>query len=186
VVNDPRVGENPKLTAALRAQNQLTMLAYQGMQQSYEGHGEVEGVKEQLASLTKSSLPADVASEAKKLDASLTKIGGEMPAGGPLAFFRRTAPAPDELRSFIMLNDEYNTMVSMMQVGLDMAPTPTQVATWESDCHNYNRTVDAWKAMQTKDIADFNALLAKNHLQELKITATKLADPSCSFKAGSD
>jgi hypothetical protein len=60
-----------------------------------------------------------------------------------------------------------------------------QVATWESDCSNYNRTEDAWKTMQQK-IADFNAVLAKNHLQKLNIAPTKLTDSSCSFKAGSN
>ena len=80
----------------------------------------------------------------------------------PAPVFRRPLPKPNELQSFLMLNNDYNTMVSMMQVGLDMAPTPTQIATWESDCGNYNRTVAAWKAMQKQQIADFNALLAKN------------------------
>jgi photosystem II stability/assembly factor-like uncharacterized protein len=186
VMNDPRVGQSSKLMASLRAQNQLTLLACQGMLQSYKGHNEVDAVKKQIASLMKSDVPADVASQAKTLDASLTKIGGEMPVGGRGAFFRRAPAEPNELQSFLTLNDDYNTMVSMMQVGLDMAPTPTQIATWESDCSNYNRTVDAWKAIQKQQIADFNAVLAKNHLQELKVAPTELADPSCTFKAGSN
>jgi len=184
VTNDPRVGESPKVMAELRAQNQLTLLAYHGMQQSYDGKEEVDKVKAQLASLMKADPPGDVASQAKTLDASLTKIAGVMPPPG--SFFRRPTPKPDELHSFLMLNDDYNTMVSMMQVGLDMAPTPTQIATWESDCSNYNRTVAVWKAMQTKDIAYFNAVLAKNHLQELSVAPSKLADASCIFKSGSN
>jgi photosystem II stability/assembly factor-like uncharacterized protein len=182
VMNDPRVGQSPELMAALRAQNQLTMLAYHGMQQSYEGYDEVDSVKTQLASLMKRTLPSDVASQAKALDASLTKIGGAKPAPG--FFFRRPAPEPNALQSFFTLNDDYNTMVSMVQVGLDMAPTPTQVGTWESDCSNYNRTVEAWKAMQ-QQIADFNAVLAKNNLQQLKVAPTKLTGESCSFKPSS-
>lgn len=184
VMNDPRVGDSPKVMAELRAQNQLTMLAYHGMRQSYDGKNEVDAVEIQLASLMKANLPDDVASQAKTLDASLKKIGGVMPPPG--TFRRPTPPKPGELHSFLMLNDDYNTMVSMMQVGLDMAPTPTQIATWESDCGNYNRTVAAWKAMQVKDIADFNAVLAKNHLQELSVAPTKLTDATCSFKAGSN
>lgn len=183
VTNDPRAGQSPKLMADLRAQNQLTMLAYHGMQQSYDGNQEVDAVKTQFASLMQGNLPGDVASQAKMLEASLNKIGGVMPAPG--ARFRRPAPAPNELQSFLMLNDNYNTMVSMMQVGLDMAPTPTQIATWESDCNNYNRTVAAWKAMQKQDLADFNAVLAKNHLQELNIAPTKLTDATCSFRDSS-
>ncbi|HLW80667.1 MAG TPA: hypothetical protein VKS20_01365 [Candidatus Acidoferrales bacterium] len=179
VMNDPRVGQGPKLMDALRAQNELTLLAYHGMQQSYDGYDEVDSVKTQLASLMKSTLPSDVASQAKALDASLTKVGGEKP--GPGFFFRRPAPEPNALQSFFTLNDDYNTMVSMVQVGLDMAPTPTQIGTWESDCSNYNRTVDAWKSMQPQ-IADFNAVLAKNNLQQLKVAPTKLTGESCSFK----
>jgi photosystem II stability/assembly factor-like uncharacterized protein len=179
VVNDPRVGQGPELMAALRAQNQLTMLAYHGMQESYDGYDEVDSVKTQLASLMKSTLPGDVASQAKALDASLTKVGGEKP--GPGFFFRRPAPEPNALQSFFTLNDDYNTMVSMVQVGLDMAPTPAQIGTWESDCSNYNRTVDAWKSMQ-QQIADFNAVLTKNNLQQLKVAPTKLTGESCSFK----
>jgi photosystem II stability/assembly factor-like uncharacterized protein len=184
VMNDPRVGQTPKLMAALRTQNQLTLLAYHGMQQSYEGNHEVNTVRAQLASLMQSNLPGDVASKAKTLDASLTKIGGVAPVGGP----RRPTPTPmpNELRSFLTLNDNYNTMVSMMQVGLDMEPTPTQIATWESDCRDYNRTVAAWKAMQRQQIADFNTALTENHLEGLNVAPTKLTDSSCSFTAGSN
>jgi hypothetical protein len=105
---------------------------------------------------------------------------------GPFSFFRRPTPKPNELHSFLMLNEDYSTMVSMMQVGLDTAPTSTQIATWESDCRNYNRTVTAWKTLQKQQIASFNALLAKNNLKELNVAPTKLGDPSCSFKAGSN
>ena len=178
VMNDPRVGQSPELMAALRTQNKLTLLAVHGMQQSYEGHDEVDSIKSQLASLMQSGLPGDVAAQAKTLDASLTRIGGVMPAAGSAP--RRAAPDPNALQSFLDLNNAYNAMVSMMQVGLDMAPTPTQIATLESDCTNYNRTGAAWKGIQ-QQITDFNALLAKNHLQELKFAPTKFTDSSCSF-----
>ncbi|HTU34074.1 MAG TPA: hypothetical protein VMF66_09760, partial [Candidatus Acidoferrum sp.] len=185
VMNDPRAGQSPQLMAALRAQNRLTLLAYHGMEQSYKAHDEVDAVKTQLASLMKANLPADLGSQAKTLDASLTKIAGEMPAGGPMAFFRRVTPKPNEMRSFVILNNDYNTLVSMMQVGLDMAPTSTRIATWESDCHNYNRTLTAWKALQKDQITQFNAELAKDNLQTLNVAPTGLADPVCTFAAGS-
>jgi photosystem II stability/assembly factor-like uncharacterized protein len=182
VVNDPRVGQSPELMAALRTQNKLTLLSVQGMEQSDQGHAEVEAVRGQLSALIHGDLPADVAAQAKTLAASLTKIGGVVPApgafgGGP---GRPATPDPNALKSFMELNDAYNTMVSMMQVGLDMPPTPTQIASWESDCNNYNRTVAAWKDMQQK-ITDFNAVLAKSQLQELTLTPTKLTDASCGF-----
>ena len=181
VVNDPRVGQSPALMAALRTQSKLTLLSVEGMKQSFEGHEEVDAVKDQLASLMQGTLPADVAAQAKTLEASLTKIGGVMPGpGGGGGGGRRAAPEPNALKSFVELNDEYNTMVSMMQVGLDMPPTPTQIDTWKSDCANSNRTLAEWKDTQ-KQITDFNTVLTKNNLQQLKVTPTKLTDASCSF-----
>jgi hypothetical protein len=182
VVNDPRVGQSPELMTALRAQNKLTLLAVQGMEQSDEGHQEVDAVKGQLAALMHGDLPADVAAQAKTLDASLTKIGGVIPAGGEggPGPGRPPAPDPNAPKSFVALNDAYNVLVSMMQVGLDMAPTSTQIATWESDCNNYNRTVAAWKNA-AQQITDFNTVLVKNQQHELTLAPTKLTDASCSF-----
>ena len=89
-------------------------------------------------------------------------------------------PKPHALKSFLGLNNDSNDMVSMVQIGMDMAPTPTQIATWESDCKSYNQTVDAWKDIQPQ-VKDFNALLVKNHLHELTLAPTKLTHDSCSF-----
>jgi hypothetical protein len=179
VVNDPRVGQSPELMAALRTQNKLTQLSVQGMQQSYAGHDEVVALRSQLATLMQGTLPDDVATQAKTLDASLAKIGGAMPTGGGGP--RRGTPDPNALQSFFDLNNTFNTMVSMMQVGLDIAPTPTQIATWEKDCTDYNRTVDSWKAAQ-QQVTGFNAVLTKNQLQPLTLTPTQLTDSPCTFK----
>ena len=189
VINDPRAGQSPALMASLRLQSKLTLLSVQGMEQSFEGHDEVDAIKAQLATLMKSNPPADIAAQAKTLDASLTKVGGVMPAGfgggGGGGAPRRVAPDPKAIQSFMELNNAYNTMVSMMQVGLDMAPTPTQIDTWEKDCTDLNHTTEAWKSVE-KQVTDFNALLAKNNLQEIKITPTKLIGSSCAFMTEAD
>ncbi len=182
VVNDPRVGETPELMAALRTQNRLTLLSVEGMKQSFAAHAEVDAVRTQLASLIQTQLPDAVATQAKTLDASLLKIGGVVPPPGGGGGFNRRPPDPNALKSFVELNDAYNTMVSMIQVGLDMAPTPTQIATWEKDCTDYNRTLDTWKSAQ-QQIKDFNALLANNHLQELKLSPIAPAAASCRFNS---
>ena len=67
-----------------------------------------------------------------------------------------------------------------MQVGLDMAPTPAQIATWQKDCTDLNRTTTAWEDAR-KQITDFNAMLVKNNLQEMKVAPTKLTVSACSF-----
>jgi len=82
---------------------------------------------------------------------------------------------------FNALNGSFDTIVSTSQVGLDEAPTQAQINTWLADCKDYNKTVAAWKTMQSKDLADFNALLSKNNLKPLQITPTALAVPPCTF-----
>ncbi len=183
VMNDPRVGQNPALMAALGSQNKLTLLSVQGMEHSFEGHEEVNAVKDQLAALIKGNLPADVAEQAKTLDASLTKIGGATAGGfggGGGGGRGRGAANPNALQSFAELNNAFNTMVSMMQVGLDMAPTAAQIATWQKDCTDLNRTRAAWEDAR-KQISEFNALLVKNNLAEMKVAPTKLTVSACSF-----
>jgi photosystem II stability/assembly factor-like uncharacterized protein len=178
VVNDPRVGQSPALMAELRMQNKLTLLSVQGMEQSFEGHEEVEAVKTQLQSLMQGALPADLAPKAKTLDASLTKIGGVVPAEG--SGYRREIHDPTAMKSFYDLNNAYNTMVSMIQVGLDMAPTPTQINTWKNDCSDYNRTKTTWDDIRLQ-IANFNAELAKSNLEKIKLPSSKLTGSPCSF-----
>jgi photosystem II stability/assembly factor-like uncharacterized protein len=181
VVNDPRVGESPALMTALSAQNKLTLLSVRGMEHSFAGHEEVNAVKEQLATLMKGNLPDDVSAQAKTLDASLTKIGGVMPAGfGGGGGGRRQSSDRNALQSFFDLNNAFNTMVSMRQVGLDMPPTPAQIGTWEKDCADLNRTTTAWEDAR-KQIAEFNAMLVKNNLQEMKVAPTKLMVSACGF-----
>jgi len=177
VHNDPRVGESPAVMAALEQQHRLTMAAYQGMKDSFTGNDEVIAVASQLDALMKGSLPADVATQAKAVNTKLATFGGvpEPRRGG----FGGPRPQPGAMQSFQALNNSYNTMVSMMQVGMDMAPTPAQVATWQHDCSEYNRTVAAWKAMQTQDLAAFNKVLSQNNLQTITVTPTPLTDPSC-------
>ena len=181
VVNDPRAGQTPELMAALRTQNRLSLLSMQGMKQSDQGYEEVEALRTQLASLMKGNLPADAAAQAKSLDSSLTKIGGVVPPPGAFGGFGRPASRnPKALKTFVELNNDYNTLVSMMQVGLDMAPTPTQIATWESDCNEFNRTTAAWKTMQPQ-ITSFNEVLAKDQLHELTLAPIKVANELCNF-----
>jgi photosystem II stability/assembly factor-like uncharacterized protein len=179
VMNDPRVGQSADLMAKLRVQNRLTMHAYHGMEQTYQGHQEVHAVKVQVASLMREHLPAPVALKAKKLMARLSQIGGKKVAGGFLFRFTHPKPKPHALRSFLILNNHFNTLVSMMQVGLDMAPTAAQIATLKNDCRQDNRTVAAWKALEAKQLRSLNALLGKNHLKKLTFVPIRLARLSC-------
>jgi hypothetical protein len=193
VHNDPRAGESPATVAALKAQNKLTRLAYEGMRDSYSGNEEVAAMRAQLAPLAQAEAPADIAAKAKELDAKLATFGGAPggnagrgpSAGSGQAGGRGGPPAPGAMRSFIALNNGFNTMVSMMQVGLDMPPTKAQFDTWEANCKNYNTTVSAWKKMQSDDLAAFNTVLTTNNQKPLTIAPTKLTEAVCAVAPSS-
>ncbi len=186
VMNDPRVGQSPAIMAALRAQNRLTMRAYHGMQQSYRARTDVLAIKTRIVKLMKRKPAAAVAQQARTIEAGLDKIGGVIPKGGFSFFYDliHHAQKPNAMQSFLLLNNKFNTLVSMMQVGMDMAPTPAQIATWNADCLAYSRTVHAWQTMRTRQLPGFNDLLAKNHLPQLQIAPLKLRAPACGFPHG--
>ncbi len=186
VRNDPRVGESPAVMGALGAQHALTELAFRGATDTYSANDEVTAVRNALAALRRGKLPEDVAAKAAALDTALGAFGGAAGGrggrggGGFGAGGRGGGPAaPGAVTSFVALNGTFNSLVSLMQVGLDMGPTQAQIDTWESGCKSYNATVAAWKKAQAADVADFNALLVKNGLPAMTVTPTTLTPLTC-------
>jgi photosystem II stability/assembly factor-like uncharacterized protein len=172
VHNDPRVGESPAILNALKSQNALTMLAYQGMKDSYAANEEVAAARAKLAQAA--SGQGDAAAKAKELDAKLAAFGGAVTGrGGRGGGFggggRGGATEPGAMQSFLALNNAFSAIVSAMQVGLDMAPTKAKIATWETDCKSYNTTVTAWKKAVSDDLGAFN------------VPASKVTTASCTF-----
>jgi photosystem II stability/assembly factor-like uncharacterized protein len=188
VRNDPRIGESPAVMNALRAQNALVLLGYQGMKDAAAGNDEVAAVRAQVAAQASAALPADLASAATALDAKLATFGGATGrggrggGGGGGGGGRGGGAAPGGVTSFTALNGTFNALVELNHNGLDMAPTKAQIDTWENDCKEYSKTVVAWKQMQSVDLASFNAQLTKAEKPPLKITPTALTVPaSCKF-----
>lgn len=185
VHNDPRVGESAKVMADLRAKNKLMLLAYRGARDSNAGNSEVLAVRQQVASLKGNQLPEDVAKATKGIDVKLATFGGVVASREAGGFGggrgRGNVLPPGAIKPFNTLNGSFDAIVSTSQVGLDEAPTQAEIDTWEDDCKDYNATVAAWKKMQSQDLATFNALLSRNNLNPLHVSATALADPSCAF-----
>ncbi len=183
VMNDPRVGQSRVLLAALRAQNRIIRRAYGGMQGSYRGYQEVHAVKVQLTALMRTHLSKSLAAQAKAIEARLEKLGGKKSTGGFLAklLHPHPRPKPGALRSFVAENNAYNRLVSLMQVGMDMRPTPAQLATLGADCRHYDHTVVSWMSLQTGQLAAFNTALAASHRRELRLAPVRLTVAACGF-----
>ncbi len=183
VRNDPRVGESPAVMSGLRAQHALMELAYEGARDTYGANQEVTAVRHALAALEGGKLPRDVAAQAKALDGKLGAFGGpggERGGFGPGPRGGQPVP-PGAVTSFATLNGTFNSLISLDQVGLDMAPPQAQIDTWVGGCQSYNATVAAWTKAQATDVAAFNALLAEKGLPALTVAPTKLAERTCTF-----
>jgi photosystem II stability/assembly factor-like uncharacterized protein len=179
VHNDPRIGEDANIMAGLRAQNKLALAASEGMRSTYAANEEVVAVRAQLAALQRGSLPADVAAAATALDAKLAAMGGARPGGGRPGAGR----APGSLLSFTLLNNAFfNLLGPLSQNGIDMPPGKALVHTWETTCKEFTTSLTGWKTAIGSDLADFNSLLAKNNLPQLKFAPSALAAPApCTF-----
>jgi hypothetical protein len=152
------------------------------MKDTFAANAVGAAVRSQLAPLMQQ--PGDAGAKAKALDTKLAAFGGAVEGrggrgGGGFGGGRGGGQAAGAMQSFIQLNNSFNTFVSMMQVGLDMAPTPAQVDTWEADCKNYNTTVAAWKKAQAEDLASFSTSSG------LKVPPATLSTASCGFASSS-
>lgn len=190
VHNDPRVGESPKVMAALKSQNKLAMAASKGMRDSFAANDQVASIRTQLAAFTKNS-NSEVAQAATALDAKLGALGGAIGRGGRGGGGfgggggrGGGGGAPAGPTPFTAVNASYNTVLGpLSQDGIDMAPTKAQIDTLEAGCKTFTASVDAFKKLLEGDVAAFNALLAKNGMQALKLPQTLVTAPaSCAFE----
>jgi len=167
VRNDPRVGESAAVLNALKAQHTLTMKAYQGMKDAYAANEEVSAARARLAS--SASAQGDAAAKAKALETKLVAFGGPQEGRGGRGGGggRGGPPAPDAMLSFVALNSAFSTIVSSMQIGLDMPPTQSQLDNWDTTCKRFNTTLTAWKKTVSEDLASYG------------IPPTKLAEMAC-------
>jgi len=103
------------------------------------------------------------------------RIGGRGGRGGGAA-------APADVRPFNTINGTFNTVVALTQNGIDMAPTPAMVHTYEAGCTEFTATLAAWKTLLTKDLVALNARLSDAGKPPIKIPPTRLVAPaSCTF-----
>ena len=189
VHNDPRIGESAAVMSALRAQNKLILNAYQAMKDAAAGNDEVTAVRAQVAALAAAALPADLAAAATALDAKLATFGGAGGRGGRGGGGgagggggRGGGAGVAGVTSFTALNGSFNLLVELHHNGIDMAPTKSQIDTWESDCKNFNATVVAWKAVLGVDLVSFNDQLTKAGKPAMKIAPSAMkVQASCTF-----
>jgi photosystem II stability/assembly factor-like uncharacterized protein len=181
VRNDPR---SPATFADLQAQHDLQMKLYNGAREAWDGWLQVDAMRKAVAAVTRSNPAADVAAAAAAFDAKLAQVGGvagivDNTRGNA---FDRTLPP-----SFAVINGKEggeNVLFSMngqlrTNDSGDMMPTEPMWRGWVNVCTDLRTAVAAWRAINTRDLVAFNAVLTRNNLQPIAAAAPALPMPVC-------
>jgi hypothetical protein len=164
VKNDPR---SPASAADLREQYALQMSLYHCTQEAWSCYHEVSNARTSIEALLKGTPPAEVAVAAKALETKLVAVGGSQGFGGRFGGgggFPGAGAAPQP--SFYSINALAVRRLNSLDSG-DMAPNEATKKVCAATCAQFDKAMKAWTALKTKDLTDFNALLAKNNLKPI-------------------
>ena len=170
VRNDPR---SPATTAALRAQNTLTMRLYRGLTDAWSGYHAIAGLRADADKAAGASAPADVSEAVKAFDEKVDSVAGN-PESNRFRFGRGAAPAPDYVRVS-------GTLVQQLegQDNGDMAPTVSSLAGADSVCKDLATVDAAARRLTTTDLTALDAVLGRHSLSEVHAPAPAKSRSGC-------
>jgi photosystem II stability/assembly factor-like uncharacterized protein len=178
VKNDPR---SPATAADLRAQHDLQMKLYQGIETAYAGYQQVSAVRTQLSEILKSA-PPEIATAISTIDIRLVAAAGAQPGQrGRGASQGNPGPVP-EPPAFGTLNGTMIRQLETLDSG-DMAPNDPQIRAFLTACTDLHGRIASWFAMNAKDLVDLNQRLAKGGLKTVTLAKpSELVMPVCAAK----
>jgi len=165
VKNDPR---SPASIGELREQYALQMALYHCTQEAWTCYHDVVGTRTTIAGILKANPPAEVATAAQALDTKLVAVGGSPGFGGRFGGgggFGGPGAAPRQ-PSFYSINALAVRRLNSLDSG-DMSPNEATKKVCAATCAEFEKAMKAWVALKTKDLVDFNTLLAKNNLKPI-------------------
>ncbi len=156
VRNDPRSnGTMPQL----RTLHQLQMNLLDGTREAWEGYQQVATMRGAVADILKSKPSDEVAKAAREFDDKLASVGGS--PDKPRSFF-----GPSSGPSFVLSNGEFVGQLGVCDFS-EWAPTEAALMNYGENWTHLKDIADKWKALNGKDLADFNAILKKNNLASI-------------------
>jgi photosystem II stability/assembly factor-like uncharacterized protein len=182
VKNDPR---SPATTADLGAQHDLQMKLTAGAREAWDAYKAVMAMRAAVAERAKGTPPADAAAAAKDFDAKLAAVGGLVGGGrrggGGGGFPGAGGPPPPP--NFAALHGAMIRQLETLDSG-DMAPNDPVSRAYAAACNDLKSAVDTWSSVNVKDLAAFNAVLARNNLPVIAPAAASPI-PACAWPAPS-
>lgn len=162
IVNDPN---SPGTDGSLKAAYAYEIPIYKAAQASYANYQAAQKLSDALNDLLKNKPSDEVTKAIQDLDKKVKAVGGSNERGGFGFFFRRGPAGPPSFQSLVGSMNSLNAKLDTA----DTAPAEPVIAACKDGLASFDKTVAAWKLIQTKDLPALNDLLKKNGLSPIAI-----------------
>ncbi|HLJ55445.1 MAG TPA: sialidase family protein, partial [Chthonomonadaceae bacterium] len=167
VKNDPR---SPASVADLRDQFALQLALYQCTRDAWNAYHQIAGVRASISAILRATPPAEVETAARALDTKLLAVGGTTGfgvrfGGGGGGGFGGAAAGPRQ-PTFATMNGQAVRQLNTLDSG-DMAPSEAMRKAAAAVCADMDKAKKSWALLRSKDLAQFDALLAKYNLKPI-------------------
>ena len=170
--NDPR---SPATLQAIRAQHDLQMRIYQGIEASFIGHR----IAQELRDALRGAFPATVAPELSDAAAKAISLAARLDTVAGLDAQRgRRVFGPAPTTNFRAINGALVQQLQAQDVG-DQAPTPGMLAAFAKTCADLNTVAAGWQRLTTVDFVALNDVLVTRKRKALVLPNGNLKMPSC-------
>jgi len=152
---DPRIGDSAEVMDGMQKQLALAQNIVAVLTASKDAYEQGQALEAKLASFNAgaSSKPT------KALQASVVKLTGSFgEAAVGLSGSNYAVPPVKGPISFSRTNGQASALLHLVEYLSDNAPVPSQYATYQQLCRDFNATAAAWQALQP-EIAKLNAQL---------------------------
>ncbi len=157
VRNDPR---SPASASDLRAQSELQMKLYDCVKEAWDGYQQVAAMRAAVADAQKTNPAPELEEAAKSFDDKLAAIGGTGGGG------RRFGGGGGSIATFASLVGSLQRQLGVLDSG-DMAPNEPMRNTCAAACKELETVSANWTALNNKELAAFNTVLAKFNLKPI-------------------
>ncbi len=171
VRNDPR---SSATGADLLAQHELQMKLLDASRRAWDGYQQVAAIRAAVAGIPRENLPAEVTAAITAFEAKLTAAGGSAGGGRGRGGFGGAAGGTPPPPNFAGLNAGFLRQLDTLDFG-DMAPNEPMLKAYGAGRADLLTAIANWRALNSKDLTAFNAVLAKNGLKTIPAASSALS-----------
>lgn len=155
VKEDPRIGDSPEVMDGMQKQLALAQNIIAVLAASKAAYKQGQALEARLASFNAGTS----SKSAEALQANVEKLTGTFDeAAMGLSGSNYAVPPVKGAISFSRTNGQASALLNLVNYLSDQAPVPSQYATYQQLCRDFNATATAWRSLQP-EVTNLNAQL---------------------------